>query len=140
MISSLLLYIIIVVITATIIYLIFFKGRSNEKSSEEVEADSRNFEKDFFSRVEKGEKSILFMTLGNSADLNFIRSMLYAENIPSYVEGEHMNNIYGGISGTMEAVVAVKLYILENDFEAAKELYENSNIKKGDKKVINNLT
>ncbi len=68
--------------------------------------------------------------------MNLIRSMLYADEVPSYAEGEHMNNIYGGIIGTMESVVAVKLYVLEADYERAKEIFENSKINKGDISIV----
>ncbi len=136
MFSTLYLYILIAVIIVLALYLIFFRGKKSEKTREELEADSQNYEKEFFARIEKGEKSVLFLTLGNSGDLNLIRSMLYADEVPSYAEGEHMNNIYGGISGTMESVVAVKLYVLEADYERAKEIFENSNIKKGDISIV----
>jgi len=53
---------------------------------------------------------------------------VFSEGIPSYVEGEHMNNIYGGISGTMTTVVAIKLYILCNDYEKALEIIKDAQI------------
>ena len=132
MLSSIFIYIIIAVFVLFLIYKLFFKGKAAEKTSDETTADLQNFEKDFFSRVEAGEKSVLLLTLGNPGDTAFIQSILYADNVPSYIEGKHMNNIYGGISGTMEAVVAVKLFVLESDYDRAREIIENSNIKKGD--------
>ncbi len=136
MFSSIFVYILIAIILILALYLLFFRGKKSDKSSEELEADSQSFEKEFFSRIEKGEKSILFLTLGNPGDLSLIRSILYADGVPSYADGEHMNNIYGGISGTMESVVAVKLYVLEADYDRAREIFESSNIKKGDVSIV----
>ncbi len=130
--GTIIIYLIILGILGFITYHFFFRG----KVKETAETNSQNFDKKFFERVEAGEKSVLFLTLGNPGDTAIIRSILYADGIPSYVEGEHMNNIYGGISGTMESVVAVKLYILEADYERAKEILEESNIKKKDIKII----
>ena len=36
-----------------------------------------------------------------------------------------MNSIYGGISGTMNAVVAIKLYILTKDYDKAYEIVKD---------------
>ena len=36
-----------------------------------------------------------------------------------------MNSIYGGISGTMNAVVAIKLYILSKDYDKAYEIVKD---------------
>ena len=40
-----------------------------------------------------------------------------------------MNNIYGGICGTMTTVVAIKLYILCNDYDKAVEIINDAQIK-----------
>lgn len=39
-----------------------------------------------------------------------------------------MNNIYGGISGTMTTVVAIKLYILCDDYDKALEIINDAQI------------
>ena len=141
--GTILIYLIILGIVGFIAYFFFFKGKNgknkeadSQETNENAELTSQTFEKKFFERVEAGEKSVLFLTLGNPGDTALIRSLLFADGIPSYVEGEHMNNIYGGISGTMESVVAVKLYVLDADYERAKEIFEESNIKKKDITVI----
>lgn len=60
-----------------------------------------------------------------SRECSFIRGLLQVEGISTYTEGEHMNSIYGGISGTMNAVVAIKLYILTKDYDKAYEIVKD---------------
>lgn len=60
-----------------------------------------------------------------SRDCSLIRGLLQVEGISTYTEGEHMNSIYGGISGTMNAVVAIKLYILSRDYDKAYEIVKD---------------
>ena len=87
-----------------------------------------DFEKLFFERTKAGEKSQLLMSIASQQDCLMLRSLLFSEGIPSYVEGEHMNNIYGGISGTMTTVVAIKLYILCDDYDKALEIINDAQI------------
>ena len=104
-------------------------------SDNDKELEEMNYEKDFFQRTQAGEKSQLLMSLASQQDCLMLRSLLYSEGIPSYVEGEHMNNVYGGISGTMTTVVAIKLYILCADYDKALEIIKDSKI--GDISGIN---
>lgn len=97
-------------------------------SDNDKELEEMNYEKDFFQRTQAGEKSQLLMSLASQQDCLMLRSLLYSEGIPSYVEGEHMNNVYGGISGTMTTVVAIKLYILCADYDKALEIIKDSKI------------
>lgn len=60
-----------------------------------------------------------------SRNCTLIRGLLQVEGISTYTEGEHMNSIYGGISGTMNAVVAIKLYILSKDYDKAYEIVKD---------------
>ena len=124
------LIIFLTVLFAIILYL-RLKNRSNKnqiESAEEQELNSMDFEKAFFERTQAGEKSQLLMSMASQQDCLMLRSILYAEGIPSYVEGEHMNNVYGGISGTMTTVVAIKVYILCDDYDKAIELINDSKI------------
>lgn len=99
---------------------------SQKKDDKRKESeDLPDFEKGFFERTQAGEKSQLLLTLASQQDCAIIRSLLQAENIPSYTEGEHMNNIYGGLSGTMTTVVAIKLYILCADYDKAVDIIKN---------------
>lgn len=100
--------------------------KKDDKNKEKKEGeDLPDFEKGFFERTQAGEKSQLLLTLASQQDCAIIRSLLQAENIPSYTEGEHMNNIYGGLSGTMTTVVAIKLYILCADYDKAVDIIKN---------------
>ena len=100
--------------------------KKDDKNKEKKEGeDLPDFEKGFFERTQAGEKSQLLITLASQQDCAIIRSLLQAENIPSYTEGEHMNNIYGGLSGTMTTVVAIKLYILCADYDKAVDIIKN---------------
>ncbi|MCR5765573.1 MAG: DUF2007 domain-containing protein [Treponema sp.] len=100
--------------------------KKDDKNTDKKEGeDLPDFEKGFFERTQAGEKSQLLLTLASQQDCAIIRSLLQAENIPSYTEGEHMNNIYGGLSGTMTTVVAIKLYILCADYDKAVDIIKN---------------
>lgn len=100
--------------------------KNDDKNADKKEGeDLPDFEKGFFERTQAGEKSQLLITLASQQDCAIIRSLLQAENIPSYTEGEHMNNIYGGLSGTMTTVVAIKLYILCADYDKAVDIIRN---------------
>lgn len=123
----------IAVLCIGILILAIAKKYSN-KNKEVVEEEIFNldnepdFEKDFFARTEQGEKSQILLSLASVQDCVLIRSLLYADGIPSHVEGEHMNNIYGGITGTMTSVVATKVYILCSDYDKAVDIIKNSKI------------
>ena len=96
------------------------------ESDADKELNEMDFEKLFFERTKSGEKAQLLLSIASQQDCLMLRSLLFSEGIPSYVEGEHMNNIYGGISGTMTTVVAIKLYILCNDYEKALEIIKDA--------------
>ncbi len=111
-----------------ILYEKFIKKNTEKKNIEdksETDNDFQDFEKEFFERTQAGEKSQLLASLAAQQDCAVIRSLLQADNIPSYIEGEHMNNVYGGITGTMTSVVAIKLYVLCSDYEKAYEIIKN---------------
>jgi len=113
------------------------RNQDNQKDKKADNADGNNpedennppdFEKGFFERTQAGEKSQLLLSLASQQDCAIIRGLLQTENIPTYVEGEHMNNIYGGISGSMTTVVAIKLYILCADYDKAVDIIKNYNM------------
>jgi hypothetical protein len=100
--------------------------KKDDKNTDKKEGeDLPDFEKGFFERTQAGDKSQLLLSLASQQDCAIIRSLLQAENIPSYTEGEHMNNIYGGLSGTMTTVVAIKLYILCAYYDKAVDIIKN---------------
>lgn len=102
------------------------KNKNSEQidNNKEEDEDSqiKDFDEDFFKATQNGEPYQQFLSLASQRDCSILRSLLQADNIPTYCEGEHMNNIYGGIAGTMNAVVAIKLYILEKDYDTAYEI------------------
>ena len=134
--------IITVLIIFGIIYFIFINISQQEKWSdteepmdkeficedelkEEISDEIENFDKLFFEETKKGETYQHFLSLSSIRDCSFIRGLLQVEGISTYTEGEHMNSIYGGISGTMNAVVAIKLYILSKDYDKAYEIVKD---------------
>ena len=127
--STTFIIIFLAIIFGITIYLRFIKNSDNKtKQIEEKTEEIPDFEKDFFAAIEQGEKSQLLVSLASTQDCMLLRSLLFAEGIPSHVEGEHMNNIYGGITGSMTSVVATKIYILCSDYDDAVEIITNSNI------------
>ena len=127
------------ILGATLATIIFNSGQAiavyNKTFDIIIHNDKENklldFEKDFFARTQSGEKSQLFMTVATAGESTMIRSLLFADGIPSHSEGEHMNNIYGGITGSMAAVVAVRIYILCSDYERAVDIIKKFDLKKG---------
>ena len=122
--------IIALVLIAVILLFLVFSKKSQKKALEQDFGDTEveDFEKKFFERVKSGEKSQQVLSLGSQQDCALIRSLLSADGIPSYVEGEHMNNIYGGLTGSMTATVAIKLFILCSDYENAVDIIKTSKL------------
>ncbi len=124
---------VIFILVAIFGYLLYNKYVRKDRNIDSQKKDDKrkegedlpDFEKGFFERTQAGEKSQLLLSLASQQDCAIIRSLLQAENIPSYTEGEHMNNIYGGLSGTMTTVVAIKLYILCADYDKAVDIIKN---------------
>lgn len=125
---NVLLFIVLGIMFAAVLYLKFSETRKKNiqgKSQETPEATSdepKDFDEDFFKATQGGEPYQQLLSLASQRDCSIIRSLLQADNIPSYCEGEHMNNIYGGIAGTMNAVIAIRLYVLEKDYDTAFEI------------------
>ena len=53
-----------------------------------------SFEKGYFERVRNGEQTQQFLSVGSMMMCSFLRSLLAAENIPTYTENEHVNSMY----------------------------------------------
>jgi len=119
-----------IVIVAVIVIAVIARIGNKKSKPEAVDSEGQeqDFEKEFFERTEKGEKSQVLLSLASLQDCVLLRSLLFADGIPTHVEGEHMNNIYGGITGTMTSVVATKLYILCSDYDKAVDIINNSKI------------
>ena len=87
---------------------------------EEIESvDYTSFEEKFFDEVRNGKKYQHFLNLSSQMDCMFIRSILSAVNIPTYVEGENVNKMYGGTATFWTNVFKIKLYILVDNYDEA---------------------
>lgn len=106
------------------------EGEEGIQNSQEEPSD---FDEEFFARTQAGETYQHFASLSSQRDCAILRSLLAADDVPTYVEGEHMNNIYGGISGAMNAVVAIKLFVLSNDYDKALDITRDFLQKKAEK-------
>lgn len=94
----------------------------DEKAYNEASEELIDFDKQYFNRINNGELSQQFLLLGGQQDCSLIRSLLAADNIPSFVENENINRIYGGIPASVTGIFAIKLYILVNDYDKAYEI------------------
>lgn len=94
-------------------------GYNDETNLNEKNIDYSNFEELFFENVRKGKKYQHFLNLSSQLDCMLIRSILASMKIPTYVEGENMNKIYGGTSTFLTTVFKIKLYILLDDYDEA---------------------
>jgi len=132
---NVLLFTVLGILFATVLYIKFSDSRkekaalkakanaSAETAEQTVQEDeAKDFDEDFFKATQAGEPYQQLLSLASQRDCAIIRSLLQADNVPTYCEGEHMNNIYGGIAGTMNAVVAIRLYILEKDYDTAFDI------------------
>ncbi|MBC6719042.1 hypothetical protein [Treponema sp. Marseille-Q4130] len=63
----------------------------DETNVNEKNIDYSKFEELFFENVRKGEKYQHFLNLSSQLDCMLIRSILASMKIPTYVEGENMN-------------------------------------------------
>lgn len=86
---------------------------------DEKDIDYSKFEELFFENVREGKKYQHFLNLSSQLDCMLIRSILASMKIPTYVEGENMNKIYGGASTFITTVFKIKLYILIDDYDEA---------------------
>ena len=87
--------------------------------------DYTQIEEKFFENVRNGKKYQHFLNLSAQIDCFMIRSMLASMDIPTYTEGENVNNIYGGASTCLTSVFKIKLYILIEDYEEAFEVVKD---------------
>lgn len=78
-----------------------------------------NFDTEYFKAIEQGESFQQFLTIGGQQDCALIQSLLYSENIPSFVENQNVNRMYGGTPVAITGVFALKLYILTKDYDKA---------------------
>ncbi|MCR5289506.1 MAG: hypothetical protein K6E51_05900 [Treponema sp.] len=89
-------------------------------TEEEIEnVDYTKYEDALFEQVNKGKPYQHFLNISSQFDCMFIRSILASMNIPTYIEGEHLNGCAGGTSSTLTTLFKIKLYILVDDYDTA---------------------
>ncbi|MBP5520561.1 MAG: hypothetical protein J6X84_08290 [Treponema sp.] len=90
-------------------------------TTEEIdEIDYSQFEEKFFEQVKSGKKYQHFLNIGSQLDCMMIRSIFSSMDIPTYIEFENINKIYGGVSTCLTSnIFSIKLYILIDDYEEA---------------------
>lgn len=85
-------------------------------------SENTDFDSAYLKAIEQGEKSQQFLAIGNMKDCAIIRSILFSEGIPSYLENQHINGIYGVSTMASFAIFSIKVYILVKDYDQAFEL------------------
>jgi len=110
----------------------FLQGQNhNENESmlgEQTEAEENvNEQMDlkelFFKEVRNGEKPYRFMSIHNQFDLMFIKSLFQSEEIPYYIENEHVSRLRPGMQ--IGSFRNVDFQILERDYELALRIVKD---------------
>ncbi|MCR4939525.1 MAG: hypothetical protein K5930_05370 [Treponemataceae bacterium] len=100
----------------------------DELGSEKIEdedVDYSQFEEKFFEEVRKGKDYQHFLSLSSQYDCMLIRSILASMDIPTYIEGDKVNKLYGGVYASVTSDFKIKLYILLDDYDDALEAVED---------------
>ena len=94
----------------------------DEKEHDEAMKQIENFEKGYFERVRNGEQTQQFLSVGSMMMCSFLRSLLAAENIPTYTENEHVNTMYSLNALSGNSAFSIKVFILISDYDRAYEI------------------
>jgi hypothetical protein len=113
---------IVIVIFGLIIFAFFSKYRTENnvqiKNNGTDTLDNNIIEDEFFERVSLGETRLPFLKIDNQFDLIFIKSLFQSEQIPYYIDFEHISKVRPGMMiGDLGNYNL--LYILENDYDDA---------------------
>jgi hypothetical protein len=116
---------IIIVILGLIIFAFVSKNRTENnvkiKNNGTDTLDNNIIEDKFFERVSSGETRLPFLKIDNQFDLMFIKSLFQSEQIPYYIDFEHISKVRPGMMiGDLGNYNL--LYILENDYDDALEV------------------
>ena len=95
---------------------------TNEEEHIEAIKQSEEFEKGYFERVRNGEQTQQFLSVGGQVACSMIRSLLSAENIPTYTENEHANSFYSLNNLSSSSAFSIKVFILVADYDRAYEI------------------
>lgn len=94
---------------------------TDEKEHDEAIKQSEEFEMNYFERVRNGEQTQQFLSIGGFAACSLIRSRLFAEGIPTYIENEHINSMYS-LNKLSGSAFSIKLFILVADYDRAYDV------------------
>ena len=95
---------------------------TNEEEHDRAIKEAEEYEKGYFERIKQGEQSQQFLAVGSFAVCSFIRSLLAAENIPTYTENEHVNSMYSLNALGGGSSFSIKVFILISDYDKAHEI------------------
>ena len=95
---------------------------TDEEEHNKAIADAQAYEEGYFERIRQGEQSQQFLAVGSFIVCSFIRSLLAAENIPTYTENEHVNTMYSLNALSGGSSFSIKVFILISDYDRAYEI------------------
>jgi hypothetical protein len=95
---------------------------TDEEEHDKAMAEAQEYEKGYFERIRQGEQSQQFLAVGSFFVASFLRSLLAAENIPTYTENEHINSMYSLNALNGASSFAIKIFILISDYDRAHEI------------------
>ena len=95
---------------------------TDEEEHDKAMAEAQEYEKGYFERIRHGEQSQQFLAVGSFFVASFLRSLLAAENIPTYTENEHINSMYSLNALNGASSFAIKIFILISDYDRAHEI------------------
>lgn len=95
---------------------------TDEEEHNKAMAEAQEYEKGYFERIRQGEQSQQFLAVGSFFVASFLRSLLAAENIPTYTENEHINSMYSLNALNGASSFAIKIFILISDYDRAHEI------------------
>ncbi len=95
---------------------------TDEEEHNKAMTEAQEYEKGYFERIRQGEQSQQFLAVGSFFVSSFLRSLLAAENIPTYTENEHINSMYSLNALNGASSFAIKVFILISDYDRAYEI------------------
>ena len=88
----------------------------------DAEVSEQEFDKEYFERCQNGEPYQLFMKFASISDCGFLQGLLLSNQIPSHVENQHMNSLFGAGANMVSRTFAAQLWILTADYDKAYEI------------------
>jgi hypothetical protein len=94
------------------------KTEDDTQENDLMENNKNEMEEMFFHEVSNGKERYRFLIIDNQFDLMFVKSLFQSENIPYYIEFEHVSSIRPGMFIGDLGNYNV-LYILDEDYNDA---------------------